>query len=99
MAMVNWGNLGAGASGQPEHLPIPTDEDGYGPVPDQQARGYACRCGSRSCPLDKALKDAWLSGVRLAADAWPSPPPEPARALEPEELHRLLSAAGAGRTQ
>ena len=27
MAEVNWGDLGAGASGRPEHLPIPTDPE------------------------------------------------------------------------
>ena len=91
MAEVNWGNLGAGASGQPEHLPIPTDEAGYGPVADQEARGYSCRCGSRDCLLDKALKDAWRSGVRLAALAWPPP----ARPLDPKQVERLLATAGA----
>jgi hypothetical protein len=97
MAEVNWGNLGAGASGQPEHLPIPTDEDGYGPVPDQEARGYSCRCGSRSCLLDKALKDAWRSGVRLAALAWPIPAPLAVNVLEPEQVDRLLAASGVQR--
>ena len=92
MAEVNWGDLGAGASGQPEHQPIATDEDGHGPVPDGEAVGYACRCGSRSCRLDTALKAAWRSGVRLAAQAWPSPPP-PRRELDPQQVRQLLSTS------
>lgn len=76
MAEVNWGNQVAGADGRlGQHSPIPTDEDGHGPVPDQEAVGYSCSCGSRSCELDKALKDAWRSGVRLAAHAWGGPLP------------------------
>lgn len=93
MAEVNWEIQGAGADGRLGHSPIPTDEDGRGPVPDQEALGYSCSCGSRTCMLDKALKDAWRSGVRLAALAWPQPPP--AVTLEPEQLSRLLESAGA----
>ena len=75
MAEVNWGNQVAGADGRlGQHSPIPTDEDGQGPVPDQEAVGYSCSCGSRSCELDRALKGAWRSGIRLAALAWPEPP-------------------------
>jgi hypothetical protein len=95
MAEVNWEFQGAGADGRLGHSPIPTDEDGHGPVPDQEALGYSCSCGSRSCVLDKALKDAWRSGVRLAARAWPSPPLPRGVALEPEQLSRLLESAGA----
>jgi hypothetical protein len=97
MAEVNWEDPVAGAGGRLGHSPIPTDEDGHGPVPDQEAVGYACSCGSRTCGLDKALKDAWRSGVRLAALAWPSPPAPPAVVLEPERLERLLADAGAQR--
>ena len=76
MAEVNWENQVAGADGRlGQHSPIPTDEDGHGPVPDQEALGYSCSCGSRSCELDRALKAAWRSGIRLAAHAWPGPPP------------------------
>ena len=95
MAEVNWDDQVAGAGGRLGHSPIPTDEDGHGPVPDQEALGYACSCGSRACGLDKALKDAWRSGVRLAALAWPSPPAPPAVVLEPERLNRLLATVGA----
>jgi hypothetical protein len=97
MAEVNWEIQGAGADGRlGQHSPIPTDEEGRGPVPDQEALGYACSCGSRSCGLDKALKDAWRSGVRLAALAWPTSQPPAEVALAPERLHRLLSTSGAG---
>ena len=91
MAEVNWENQGAGADGRlGQHSPLPTDEDGHGPVPDQEAVGYACSCGSRACALDKALKDAWRSGVRLAALAWPSPPPLPAKAFEQDPGRSVL---------
>jgi hypothetical protein len=43
------------------------------------------------------LKDAWRSGVRLAALAWPVPQPPPAVTLEPERLNRLLADAGGQR--
>ncbi len=99
MAEVNWENQGAGADGRLGHSPIPTDEDGHGPVPEQEALGYACSCGSRACEMDKALKDAWRSGLRLAALAWAVPPPPTASALEPEQVYRLLSATGASGTR
>lgn len=97
MAEVNWEDQVAGAGGRLGHSPIPTDEDGHGPVPEQEALGFSCSCGSRACGLDKALKAAWRSGLRLAATALPMPQAPPAVTIEPERLERLLADVGAQR--
>jgi hypothetical protein len=97
MAEVNWEDQVAGAGGRLGHSPIPTGEDGHGPVAEQEALGYSCSCGSRTCGLDMALKAAWRAGIRLAALAWPLPEPPPAVTIEPEQLDRLLADAGAQR--
>lgn len=63
---MDWGELGVGEDGLPVHLPMPCNAEGQGPVADHEAETWHCWCGDRDCLLDRALRDAWRSGLRLS---------------------------------
>lgn len=50
----------------PWHLPIAVDEEGCGPVPDDEAHHWACWCWEKDCALTAALRKAGEAGERRA---------------------------------
>lgn len=46
----------------PEHMPIPVDVNGQGPVLEDDAHAWICWCGAEECLLTKALAAAWVAG-------------------------------------
>ena len=50
--------------GLPVHLPMGVNTEGRGPEYDNEAHHYLCWCGDPKCLLTRALRDAWLSGMR-----------------------------------
>ncbi len=48
----------------PEHLPMPVNANGQGPVEEAEAESWTCWCGNPACPLSIALWEAGQAGKR-----------------------------------